>query len=235
MQSFTLTVNQASAITSANNTAFTIGSNGSFTVTKTGFPTPTLSEIGALPSGISFVPATGVFSGTPTAGTAGIYPITFTATNGIGSPAMQSFTLTVNQKSKPAITSTNNTAFKVGRSGSFTVIRTGFPTPTLSESGALPSGVAFNPATGVLSGTPALGTAGIYPITFTASNGVGGPAIQSFTLTVNQVPRERAGQFRSERERTIRVVVVQPDGRFSSAAILPPSRLTAGRRSRATT
>ena len=37
-QSFTLTVNQAPAITSANNTSFTAGTAGTFTVTATGFP-----------------------------------------------------------------------------------------------------------------------------------------------------------------------------------------------------
>ena len=39
--------------------------------------------------------------------------------------------------------------------------------------------------TATLSGTPAAGTAGTYPLTITASNGVGSPANQSFTLTVN--------------------------------------------------
>ena len=40
------------------------------------------------------------------------------------------------------------------------VTATGNPLPTLSETGALPSGVSFNAATGILSGTPAAGTAG---------------------------------------------------------------------------
>ena len=47
-QNFTLTVNQAPAITSATSTTFTTGTAGSFTVTTTGTPTPTLSETGAL-------------------------------------------------------------------------------------------------------------------------------------------------------------------------------------------
>ena len=38
--------------------------------------------------------------------------------------------------------------------------------------------------TATLSGTPAAGTGGTYPLTFTAVNGVGSPATQSFTLTV---------------------------------------------------
>ena len=55
----------------------------------------------------------------------------------------------------------------------------------LFRSASLPTGVTFDAATGVLSGTPAAGTANTYPITFTATNGVGSPATQSFTLTVN--------------------------------------------------
>ena len=41
-------------ITSANNTTFTVGTAGSFTVTTTGTPTPSLTETGALPSGLTF-------------------------------------------------------------------------------------------------------------------------------------------------------------------------------------
>ena len=88
----------------------------------------------------------------------------------------------------PAITSANNTTFTVGAAGSFTVTTIGFPTPSLTEAGALPSGVTFhdnNNGTATLGGTPAAGTAKNYPITITASNGVGTAATQSFTLTVN--------------------------------------------------
>jgi hypothetical protein len=86
------------------------------------------------------------------------------------------------------ITSANNTTFTVGAAGSFTVTTTGSPSPSLTETGALPSPVTFKNngnGTATLSGTPAGGTAGSYPITITASNGVGTAATQAFTLTVN--------------------------------------------------
>jgi hypothetical protein len=71
------------------------------------------------------------------------------------------------------------------QAGTFTVTATGTPTPTISEAGFLPAGISFNSATGVLSGTPAQGTAGTYnEIVFTATNGVGTPATQSFTLSI---------------------------------------------------
>ena len=163
----------APAITSVNNTTFTVGTAGSFTVTVTGSPMPTLSKTGTLPLGVTFTPGTGKLAGTPAAGTTGSYPITITAQNGVTPNATQSFTLTVNAASvAPAITSANNTTFTVGTAGSFTVTATGSPTPTLSETGTLPLGVTFTPGTGKLAGTPAAGTAGSYPLTITAQNGV---------------------------------------------------------------
>ncbi len=187
VQNFTLTVDQSAAIISANSTLFLVGSAGSFTVTTSGTPAPSLTKTGALPNGVTFTDngnGTATLSGTPAASTGGSYPITITAHNGIGSDATQSFTLTVNQAA--AITSANNAAFAESTPGTLTVTVTGFPLPTLSETGALPTGVTFNAGTGVLSGTPAAGTGGAYPITFTAHNGVGSDALQSFTLTVDQ-------------------------------------------------
>jgi len=73
----------------------------------------------------------------------------------------------------------------VGTAGTFTVTASGYPAPTFTETGPLPSGVTLTTA-GVLSGTPAVGTGGSYPITITAQNGNTPNATQSFTLTVNQ-------------------------------------------------
>ncbi len=86
----------------------------------------------------------------------------------------------------PAITSPGLTTFTVGASGSFTVSDVGFPAPTLSETGKLPSGITFNAATGLLSGMPAAGALGTYPLTFKAANGLGADASQSFILIVDQ-------------------------------------------------
>jgi microsomal dipeptidase-like Zn-dependent dipeptidase len=181
MQSFTLTVRQPPAITSANSVTFTTGTFGSFTVTASGYPASTFTT-GALPSGLTLTPA-GVLSGTPAAGTGGVYNITITASNGVLPNATQSFTLILDQP--PAITSAgaSGTTFTVGKSGSFTVTATGYPAPTFTETGTLPGGVTLTPG-GVLSGTAAAGTGGVYPITITASNGVSPIATQSYTLTV---------------------------------------------------
>jgi hypothetical protein len=172
----------APAITSANNTVFAEGSAGTFTFTATGTPTPTLALTGALPSGVTFTASTGVLSGTPAGGSSGTYPLTFTASNGVPPNATQNFTLAV--VTAPAITSANNKVFTEGSAGTFTFTAVGTPPPTLALTGALPSGVTFNASTGVLSGTPAGGSRGTYPLTFTASNGVTPNATQHFTLAV---------------------------------------------------
>jgi RHS repeat-associated protein len=89
----------------------------------------------------------------------------------------------------PSITSAGSTTFMVSTTGTFTVTAIGFPTVALSEVGALPSGVNFNDngnGSATLSGTPATGTIGTYPITITATNSVGTNATQNFSLTVTQ-------------------------------------------------
>ncbi len=191
-QTFTLTVDQAPAITSDDNTAFTAGIAGTFTVNTTGFPTASLSESGALPGGVTFLDnenGTATLSGTPAAGSGGSYMLSITASNGVEPEASQTFTLTVDQA--PAITSDDNTAFTAGSAGTFTVNTTGFPTTSLSESGSLPGGVSFidnENGTATLSGTPAAGSGGTYTLSITASNGVEPEATQTFTLTVGQAP-----------------------------------------------
>jgi hypothetical protein len=193
-QAFTLTVNQAPAITSANNTSFAVGTTGTFTVTATGVPAPAMTESGALPSGVTFVDkgnGTATLSGTPATGTAGGYPITIKAHNGVGSDASQSFALTVSQTQAPVITSANSTTITVGTAGTFSVTTTGTPTPSLTETGALPSGVTFvdnRNGTATLSGTPGSGTAGTYSLSINSHNGIGTDASQNFNLTVVAAP-----------------------------------------------
>ncbi len=102
--SITISSAQAPAITSATSATFTVGQAGSFTVMTTGTPTPSVAETGSLPSGVTFTDngnGTGTLAGTPAAGTAGTYSITFTASNGIAPNATQSFTLTVAASTAP--------------------------------------------------------------------------------------------------------------------------------------
>jgi Putative Ig domain len=187
--SATLTENVAPAITSAASATSIVGAAFSFTVDTTGAPAPALTESGTLPSGITFTDngnGTATIAGTSTTGTGGSYPITITATNANGTTT-QSFTLT--NAEAPAITSASTATFSTGVAGTYTVTTTGYPAPTVTETGALPSGLSFNAATSTtsatISGTPASGTAGTYPVTLSATNASGSTATLALTITVN--------------------------------------------------
>jgi hypothetical protein len=176
------TVGAAPAITSATTTTGQTGVPLAFTVATTGAPAPALTETGSLPARVTFTnngDGTATLAGTPATGTGGTYALTLTATNGEGSPATQSFTLSVTAAA--AVTSPAATTFTYGQAGTFTVTATGTPTPLVTESGPLPNGVTFSG--GVLSGTPS--SSGTFPLTFTAHNGIGTDATQSFVLTVS--------------------------------------------------
>ena len=77
----------------------------------------------------------------------------------------------------------NVVTFAEGAGGTFAITFTGYPTPSLSESGALPPGLTFSATTGLISGTPADGAMGSYPIMLTATN-INGTASQSYMLAV---------------------------------------------------
>ena len=191
-QSFTLTVDQAPAITSADSTTFTTGAAGTFTVTTTGFPTSALTETGALPTGVTFVDngnGTATLAGTPAAGTGGTYALTITAANTVLPDATQSFTLTVDQA--PAITSADTHDVHDRHVGHVHGDDHRVPDRGADRDGALPTGVTFvdnGNGTATLAGTPAAGTGGTYALTITAANSVLPDATQSFTLTVDQAP-----------------------------------------------
>jgi hypothetical protein len=172
-QTFTLTVTGKPAFTSATSDTFTEGTTSTFTVTTSGYPAATITQTGALPPGVTF--SAGTLSGTPTA--TGSYPLNFTAINTYGTAA-QNFTLKV--VAAPVITSTSSFVFNEDTTNTFAVTATGYPAPTFTESGTLPTGVTFTGAT--LSGDPT--ETGTFPITFTASNSAGSTTPQSFTLTV---------------------------------------------------
>jgi hypothetical protein len=189
-QPVTFVIAKAPAFTSPNKVSFAVGVNSSFTLTASGYPASSFANTaGTLPQGLSLTPA-GVLSGMPASGTAGRSTLTFSASDGFGTNATQTFTLTVTATSSaPAITSANQATFTIGTSGKFTVKVTGSPTPTLGLTGTLPKGLTFDPATGVLSGKPGAGTEGTHTLTFTATNGIGTPVSQTFTLTIDQVPK----------------------------------------------
>ncbi|MGH9079644.1 MAG: fibronectin type III domain-containing protein, partial [Acidimicrobiales bacterium] len=180
------TVTAGSPATSTISTAVTSGVTQSVALSATGAPTGALVSFNpqTVNAGQSSTMTVTTSSTTP----AGTSTITVTGT-GSSATHSASFSLTVNPAPvAPTITSSTGATFTVGTPGTFTVTTGGVPTPSLSESGSLPTGVGFTDngnGTATLSGTPATGTAASYPITIGADNGVGSPASQGFTLTVD--------------------------------------------------
>ena len=112
---------------------------------------------------------------------AGAYDVV--VTNAAGSATSNPATLTVNVP--PAITSPSTATFVVGHLGTFTIIASGSPAPTLTvTAGALPAWATFDATTATLSGTPPNATGAPFALTITASNGVAPNATQIFMLQV---------------------------------------------------
>jgi DNA-binding beta-propeller fold protein YncE len=148
-------------------------------------PAATITETGALPAGVT-MSSSGVFSGTPAAGTAGAYPITVSASNGVGPDSTISLTIDVDQS--PAVAAASHLTFRAGRHVRYRITATGFPAPVLREHGRLPRGLAFRArpnGTALIVGKPALGDQGKrYRITVTASNHVGHAATKTVTIRI---------------------------------------------------
>jgi alpha-tubulin suppressor-like RCC1 family protein len=166
------------------------GAAFSFTVSASGSPLPKITRKGRLPSGVTFTrndDGTATLAGTPNHAAAGQYPLTFTAKSTAGT-ATQVFTLTVTKapalRKIPAATSAVNTALNLPLGA------TGYPVPSLTESGTLPYGVSLTDqgdGTGVISGTPAPGSGGRYLVTVTAAS-TSGTATRSFILKIDEAP-----------------------------------------------
>jgi hypothetical protein len=189
--SFTLDKAATSTALSSSPNPSTFGQSVTFTATVTsGVGTPTGSVTfrdGTTGLGSGTLNASGQATFNTSALSVGNHSITAVYDGDTNYVASTSATLTQTVNEPPSITSANNTSFSIGSAGSFTITTNGYPAPALSETGALPTGVAFidsGNGTATLSGTPAAGTVGTYPITITAANGIGTAATQAFTLTV---------------------------------------------------
>jgi large repetitive protein len=176
---------QISNITSMNTATFTEGVDGSFTPTATGTPTPTITQQGTLPTGVGF--SGGALSGTPTQ--SGSFPITFTATNGIGNPDVQDFTLTVNAAAgAPTVTGVAPGSGPPAGGTSVGVTGTNFTGATAVHFGTVAgTGLVVNSATSISITSPA-GTSGT-TVNVTVTTPAGTSAINpSDDFTYGSVP-----------------------------------------------
>jgi hypothetical protein len=117
----------------------------------------------------------------------GIYTLTIKAKNTV-STATQTLTLTI--KKAPTIAAIGSPTLHVGTpAAAIKITSKGFTVPTVTATGALPSGLTFtdNDGTAAITGTPNAGSGGAYPLTATATNQLGS-ASRSFTIKVNEAP-----------------------------------------------
>lgn len=132
---------------------------------------------GAYPSGVSLVGSS--LQGAWPTGAVGVYPITFDLTDSVGTyPAV----LTLNLVLLPlALHGAMPEAMSVGDPVSVQFLASGGEGPyTYSvSSGALPAGLALNPTTGALSGTPA--AAGAFAFSVSATDARSGSVSEGFS------------------------------------------------------
>ncbi|WP_258034824.1 putative Ig domain-containing protein [Pectobacterium odoriferum] len=158
----------------------------------------TLADGTALPSWLSFNPATGTFSGTPASGDIGNLTIKVTATDGSSASVSTTFSLTVTNVNEAPVVSGTIAAQSIAQGGNLnvTVPAGTFTDPdgdtltlsaTLADGTALPAWLSFNPATGTFSGTPANGDVGSLTIKVTATDGSNASVSTTFGLTVTNV------------------------------------------------
>ena len=142
----------------------------------------------------SFDAATGALTGTPSAGAAGTFlNIAISVSDGTASASLPAFTIVVDP--------VNRAPYIAGNPP--TVVREGFGylfRPAASDAdgntvtftiGGKPSWASFNSSTGELSGTPPLGSAGVYGnIVISASDGALSSSLPAFAITVtaNRAP-----------------------------------------------
>ena len=185
----------APSFSSGTSTSFVAGVHEVFDISTMGVPLATLSEVGSLPNGVTFVDngnGSAVLSGTPAPGTAGTYPITITATNGIAPDATQTFTLTVVAL---GITTSYLPRATIGSTYSGTLTASGGTTPykwkLAAGSSPLPSGLRLK-STGIVTGKPKV--------------------LGSFSFTVNVVDKKTKAKPATQNSATavVTIVVTKP-------------------------
>ncbi len=191
-QTFTLTMNQPPVISlSPADQTVAVGKAVTFTAAASAIPAAKVQWQVSTDGGTSFKNIAGATSTTlKVTATVALNGAEYRAvfTNSAGSTPTDAATLTAYKT--PAFSSTNHATFRVGTSGSFTVSASGLPTASLSLLNDPPDGLTFTDngnGTATISGIPAAGTGGTFPLVILAMNDFGS-ATQTLTLTINQAP-----------------------------------------------
>jgi len=163
-----------------------VGTAYSQTVSASGGTPPFSFAVssGSLPTGLLLNSGSGAITGTPTA--PGTFTFTITATDANGCTGSRLYTITIASPGCPAIV-LNPTTLPPGMAQTpyvQTITASGGTAPyTFSiAAGALPAGVTLNPATGLISGTPA--TSGLFNVTIRATDSAGCQGSRAYALAI---------------------------------------------------
>jgi hypothetical protein len=184
-QAYSVTINPALSVSPTSLLNWTANQTGyNQTIVASGGTGTDLFSVtaGTLPTGLALDANSGLVSGTPSA--AGTFGFTVTATDAVGAVASRAYSIAVN----PAVGVNPATlpSWTINRAGySQTLTATG---GTGGESfsitaGALPTGLALNGRTGLISGTPS--AAGMFGFTVTATDSLGASGSRSYSVAIN--------------------------------------------------
>jgi hypothetical protein len=172
----------APAVTSPTTAAGKVGVAFSYQVTAA--PTATGFTAAALPAGLAIDAGSGIISGTPT--TAGVYAVSLQAGNGSGTGAAMVLNLVIAPSAQsPSVTSAAGVAGTVGQTLTYTIVAAPGPITSYSVNGTLPSGLALNSSTGVITGTPS--EPGQTTVTLTVANSAGTSLPQTIIFSIAPV------------------------------------------------
>ena len=156
------------------------------TYTITGNSSPTSYNATGLPAGLSVNTSNGQITGTPTDATGSPFSVTISATNAAGTGTA---TLVFTIAAAPVPVISNGTLTLSGMVGSaistYTVAASN--SPTSYGATGLPTGLSINTSTGDITGTPAIGTSGVYNVSITATNSGGTCTAATLVITIVDV------------------------------------------------
>ena len=213
----TLPAGTASLAYSATLTA--VGGSGVYTWSATG-----------LPANLSLASATGVIGGSPVTNAGSPFTVTVTVTDSASFTATKTYSLVVNPLAPLAISGPSS--LPAG------IMNVAYPATTMTATGGnggyswsaagLPPGLAINPSTGTISGTPATNAASPYSVVVTVTDSISNTINKTYSLVVNPTlaiigPPSLPTGYVNQAYSATTVIATGGSGRYTwSATGMPP-------------